>query len=147
MGVDAGQNYYLWSDNGAVPTVPEQGFSGELVPGGTVAAHTVTDPRVGNTGTYVRLELVSMRSSQAGAYSVFSNDLTGPKVWIATGDGISSADSIWIQEGSHQHFNVAFSKNGYYEVDFVVSTFQDINGNGAYDEGLDPYIESGIETI
>ncbi len=51
----------------------------KLVPGGTVAAHTVSDPRVGNTGTYVRLELVSMRSSQAGAYSVFSNDLTVPR--------------------------------------------------------------------
>ena len=147
LGVEAGQNLYVWSDNGAILTVPEQGFSGELVPGGTVAAHEITDPRIANTGTYLRLQVVGMRSSEGGAYSVFTNDLASTRVWIATADGVSSADSIWIQEGSHQHFNVAFSKKGYYEVDFVVSTFRDINGNGVYDQGLDPYIESGLETI
>ncbi len=147
LGVEAGQNLYVWSDNGAILTVPEQGFSGELVPGGTVAAHEITDPRIANTGTYLRLQVVGMRSSEGGAYSVFTNDLASTRVWIATAEGVSSADSIWIQEGSHQHFNVAFSKKGYYEVDFVVSTFRDINGNGVYDQGLDPYIESGLETI
>ncbi len=135
LGVAPGQSFYFWRNNGSVATVPELGISGEGIPGGTFA-----------NGSF-RFQLVGMRSSNDGDISVFLTGLGAPTVYMASSDGIDEDDFVTLQQGSHQHFDFAFSKPGFYEVDFVTSGFHDLNENGVYDEGIDPFIESGVETV
>ena len=147
IGVGAGENFYYWANNGTVASLPELGISGEGISGGTFARVTVTDPRVNNTAAFFKFQMIDVRSSNGGHVSVFNLGLGDPVVWMASSDGLTASDAMWLQEGSHQHFDFGFSKSGVYEVDFVTSGFRDVNGNGFYDEGIDPYIESGVETI
>jgi surface-anchored protein len=147
IGVGAGENFYYWANNGTVASLPELGISGEGIAGGTFARITVTDPRVNNTAAFFKFQMIDVRSQNGGHVSVFNLGLGDPVVWMASSDGLTASDAMWLQEGSHQHFDFGFSKSGIYEVDFVTSGFRDVNGNGFYDEGIDPYIESGVETI
>lgn len=108
---------------------------------------TVTDPRVNNTAAFFKFQMIDVRSQNGGHVSVFNLGPGAPVIWMASSDGLTASDAMWLQEGSHQHFDFGFSKSGIYEVDFVTSGFRDVNSNGFYDEGIDPYIESGVETI
>ncbi|MBL9170966.1 MAG: choice-of-anchor M domain-containing protein [Verrucomicrobiales bacterium] len=148
LGVGAGQPLYVWPDNGAIPTLPELGVGGEGIPGGTAAAYFNSDPRVNASGPWVHVRLAGVRAPEGAHLSVYTvSPLGSPVVWWATSDGISSKDTLAILEGSHQHFNFAFTKPGIYEADIIVSGYRDANGNGVYESGKDPYIESGVETI
>ena len=148
LGVGAGQPLYVWPDNGVIPTLPELGVGGEGIPGGTAAAYFNADPRVNASGPWVNVRLAAVRAPAGAHLSVYTvSPLGNPVVWWATSDGLSPEDTLTILEGSHQHFNFAFTKPGIYEADIIVSGYRDANGNGVYDAGADPYIESGVETL
>ncbi|MEM9589080.1 MAG: choice-of-anchor M domain-containing protein, partial [Planctomycetota bacterium] len=146
LGAEAGSEIYLLPQTGVPPTIPDLGTGGEGIEAGAFASYDNADPRVDATGTWVELRLVDMRGPDGGEFSVYSSTLDGPNVWIATSDGIDEQDGKFIQAGSHNHFNWAFTEPGIYEVDVYASAFLDRNDNGTFDEGVDPYTESGIVT-
>jgi hypothetical protein len=148
IGVPAGQNYFRWDATGSIPSLPELGISGEGIPGGTLSAVAVSDPRVNAAGAYFKFQMVAVRSSTGGQVSVFEVDSFGtPTAWMSSADGLSGSDAVWLLQGSHQHFDFGFTAAGTYEVDIVTSGYRDLNGNGVYDASQDPYIESGVETL
>jgi surface-anchored protein len=147
LGVPSGAPIYVWTQNGSNPDVPELGVGGEQIAGGTFAAYANPDSRIQATGPFVRLQMVGFRGPRGGHFSAYETSLDAVKVWFATSDGITEKDALWILEGSHQHFAFAFTAPGIYEVDVVASGYRDSNGNGVYDEGTDPYTESGVQTI
>jgi surface-anchored protein len=148
LGVPSGAPLYLSNSSGNIASVPFLGFSGESIPTGTFASYLPVDSRITATPQgYIKVEMVGMRSSSGGEFSIYSIASGNPRVWMASSDGISSTDNIWTRSGNHAHYNTAFSKPGIYEVDVVVSGYLDSNGNGTYDPIIDPYIESGIKTM
>jgi surface-anchored protein len=146
LGVAAGEALYVWPASG-MPNIPQLGFGGAGIPAGVLASYQHPDPRVNALGQWVDMRVVGLRSSSAGALSLYTTDVFGQsKVWIATADGITDVDKLVFAAGSHQHFNFAFSKAGTYELDVVFSGYRDRNGNGQR-EAVDPYIESGVTTL
>lgn len=149
LGAPANSPIYLSNSAGSVASVPFLGFSGESILPNTFASYVPADSRVTSTTPqqYMKVEMVGMRSDTGGQFSLYSIASGNPRVWMASSDGISSTDNIWLRWGSHTHFNTAFSKPGTYEVDVVISGFRDSNGNGTYEPTTDQYVESGIKTI
>ncbi len=148
LGVPASAPLYRISTS-QLTNVPFLGFGGESVPAGVFAGYRPDDPRITSASLlpYLKVQMVNMRSSTDGEFSIWTIASGAPRVWMASSDGISSTDAIYVRSGSHSHFNVGFSKAGVYEVDVSVSGYLDGNGNGVYDPITDPYYESGIFTM
>ena len=146
IGAAPGAQSYNFPQGSTSLNVPQLGIAGEEIPGGTFASYDNSDPRVDSTGAWVRLQVVGLRAPTGGHFSIYSSGDTGPIVWVATSDGFSAADSVFILAGSHNHFNFTFTTPGIYEVDVVASGFLDSNGNGTFDEGVDRYTESAVTT-
>ncbi|WP_166825837.1 choice-of-anchor M domain-containing protein [Thalassoroseus pseudoceratinae] len=65
-------------------------------------------------------------ASGPGHFSVWTSELDGPDVAMATADGITEADLISLLEGGHQHANFGFTETGYYEITFqAIGTLAD----------------------
>ena len=144
-GVDAGAPLYVLPSTQNA-NLPFLGLSGDSLVAGTFAAYRPTeDPRITSATIreYVKVQMVGMRSSSGGEFSLYSG--TTPTVWMASSDGISASDNFWLYR-THFHRNLAFSKPGIYEVDVVLSGYLDSNANGAKD-ATDVYTESGIKTM
>ena len=62
----------------------------------------------------VHLKLKSVTGP--GHFSMWQSTFAGPSLAVATADGITNEDMILVEPGSHQHFNYAFSKPGYYAI-------------------------------
>ncbi|MEM9825893.1 MAG: choice-of-anchor M domain-containing protein [Planctomycetota bacterium] len=146
LGGDDGSDVYILPQTNVPPTLPDLGIGGEQITPGTFASYTNNDPRVDATGPWIEMRLVDLRGPEGGEFSVYSSTIDGPNVWIATSDGIDNSDGVFLQSGSHNHYNWAFTMPGIYEVDVVASGFLDRNDNGTYDDGVDRYTESGIVT-
>ena len=146
IGVAAGEPIYVLPSS-QVPGVPFLGFSYGIIPNGLFASYVPDDPRITSSTPrpYIRLELADMRTDSGGEFSLWSTPSSGPRVYMTTIDGISSEDSLWIS--GHLHRNIAFTEPGIYEIDVFASAYLDVDGNGVYDEGLDTYYESGIQTM
>ncbi len=147
VGVGAAEPYYVLPSSNS-PGLPYLGFSGEGNPVGSFAKYRPSDPRITSATTreYLKIQMVDMRSSSGGDFSIYSISGGNPVVWMATSDGISENDSLWLYQ-THFHRNVAFSKPGIYEIDVVISGYLDDNQNGVLDVGVDSYVESGIKTM
>lgn len=142
LGIPAGQNYYHLSQT-QTPGRLFVGVGGEdNDPGATNAPITYrnTDPRVNQpTGTdpdanlapWIRLRLVSMNGPAGGHFSIWTGDnsnvsqsnVPADQIWIATSDGISVQDSLFVINGSHLHFNFGFTEPGAYHLFFEASAF------------------------
>ena len=148
LGVNEGDPLYLSNASGSVASVPFMGISGESLTSNVFADYLPTDPRIvsGTLREYVKVQLVGMRSSSAGEFSLYSVSSGTPTVWMATNDGIAGTDNIWTYPGTHAHYNTAFSKPGTYEIDVVISGYLDLNANNQLD-AADVYVESGIKTM
>jgi surface-anchored protein len=69
-------------------------------------------------------EAVTGSGARAGDLSIWSFDSNAdPLVWWATSDGITNNDSLYVLEGSHNHYNYGFTVPGVYEVDVRASAF------------------------
>jgi surface-anchored protein len=79
--------------------------------------------RVSGNGRWLRLTLKDV--SGPGDFSAWINSVSGPRVFLASSDGITTDDSIWVLEGGHTDFNWGFSTFGRYEVTFAASAFKD----------------------
>jgi surface-anchored protein len=96
-------------------------------------SYTVTDSRVNDTGAYIKVTLKSATqvsnpdnpSDLTGKFSVYSGTGT-PTVWMATNDGVTTSDAIWLKpgDGNHKHFGFAFTKKGSYDVVLEATAFK-----------------------
>jgi surface-anchored protein len=146
LGVPAAQSLYIWPQSGSTLAVPELGIGGSGIEGGTLASYE-NSALMDTLGAWVEVRMVDLRGPDDASFSVFDVGQSGVTALLTSSDGIVESDALYILEGSHQHFSFAFTKPGVYEVDLVASGYRDHNGNGLYDAAVDPYVESGIETV
>ena len=100
------------------------GVSAEGISGDTFASYYEADPRVHATGAWVKLTLIAVRGP--GDVSVWQNDAFGrPVVWMATSDGITDDDAVFVQTTRDADYNWAFTAPGIYEIDVQASAFLD----------------------
>ena len=116
------------------------GINSESIAAGTFAAHTPTgDPRATAHAAWVRLELVDFRIPEGAHFSMYQDDLSGPKVFWDSIDGVNKphetttgnnvSDTFWITVGTHAHMNITFTKPGHYEIDCRSKAFINQGGN------------------
>jgi hypothetical protein len=74
--------------------------------------------------------LKAVRGPTGGQFSFWQNDITGPKVWYATSDGITASDVAILTPGADFHGNWALTVPGTYEIDFQASVFTGLDGSG-----------------
>ncbi|MGL6076337.1 MAG: choice-of-anchor M domain-containing protein [Fimbriiglobus sp.] len=81
------------------------------------------DPRVPSSPQpWIRLDLMEVRGP--GKFSVYQTNAQGQPVnWMATNDGISAKDVIYVAAGGHAHYNFAFTAPGIYEVDMKATGY------------------------
>jgi hypothetical protein len=101
------------------------GTASEETPLGTFAAYTETDPRVfgGAPFPWLTLQVTGVRGP--GHFSAWQTDGFGtPVSFASTADGgLTSADKLFILEGGHAHYNLGFSRQGFYEIDIQASGY------------------------
>jgi hypothetical protein len=94
----------------------------------TYDAATESSNRVTGQAAWARLML--HRVAGPGQISTWQSITGGVRPFVASSNGISSDDTVWLIAGNHLHQNVGFSAAGTYDVQFkgVVRT---PNGNAA----------------
>ncbi len=88
---------------------------------------------------WLRLNLEGV--SGPGHFSVYSDDST---IWMSTASAPADGNSLYILQGGHAHFNLAFTEIGIYEVDFSVTA--NIDGIGITTSPITTYT-FGVETV
>jgi surface-anchored protein len=103
--------------------LPFLGFAAEEVPANTFDSTFNSDSRVNATGRWIGFTVTSV--SGPGEFSIWQTDGFGnPRVWVSTFEGgLTAADTVFIQQGGHAHFNWGFTAPGTYEVTLVASGF------------------------
>ena len=67
---------------------------------------------------------VSGGTEHARAASVDHRDAFGqPVLWMATSDGLTDDDAVFIFSGRDSDYNWAFTAPGFYEIDVVASAY------------------------
>ena len=56
-----------------------------------------------------------------GEFSLWTNGFSGPTPLMATSDGIDGTDFFNLPEGSHNHYNLGFSEEGFYDIEFTAT--------------------------
>jgi len=112
IGVGAGETYWRLSTN-PLPGVPYMGWATE-----ELLNLDWTGPI-----TFALTGLVA--PGNISVYYFPDGDLTF--LW-ASSNGISGADSFDLETGVHQHFNIAFSAPGLYEVEVTISGTHAMDG-------------------
>ncbi len=119
IGVGAGETYYLLPTT-QHPELPYLGFATEEMNPADFMAWDTGDSRLdGVTAKWVRFDLLSV--SGPGDFSAFTT-FDGVTDWMASSDGITAEDSLYVLAASHAHYNIAFSALGNYEVTFSVTS-------------------------
>lgn len=142
IGVGAGQQFYylpqtqqpnrLYLGVGAednTPGAPNAPISYRLTDS-RVNQPTGVDPDA-NLAPWLRLQLLSFSGPAGGQFSVWNGDASSisqsnqnvNQVWMATSDGVGTDDSLYIINGSHVHFNWAFTQPGTYNLVLQASGF------------------------
>jgi surface-anchored protein len=85
----------------------------------------LTGPLAGDWSGPLTWSLTSVVTAPAGAnvsiWQTNPNDPFGPpSVKVATSDGLTAADSFTQSAGGHEHFNVGFTREGAYELQFRI---------------------------
>lgn len=147
LGVGIGQTYWRLPQTSAVGLI----FLGYSAYGISVGELDAYDPnvesggRVSGVGTWARVELVYVDGP--GQFSVWQNAAGGPKVMMATSNGIQPDDSYWSLAGGHGHQNWGFSAAGSYDVQMrAFGFFQDgLAGLGPVERGRLFTLHFGLE--
>lgn len=130
LGVGAGQTYWRLPQAQNIDLL-YLGVAGYGVSTGAIESYNASSEsggRVTGTGRWVRMELVSVQGP--GAFSVWQNTDTGPRVMMASADGVTLDDSLWVVAGGHNHYNYGFSAEGVYAVTLRPMAFVN-DGNAA----------------
>lgn len=121
LGVSAGAPVYVLPQT-QNPALLYLGASAEGTAPSSLKAWLPSDPRVSATTEWIRVDVVGFRGP--GQMSVYDVDSGGnPRVWIATADGLSVQDLLFVPAGGHLHFNWAFTARGVYELDVHATAY------------------------
>lgn len=126
IGVPAGTTFYRLTA-GQNARLLYLGFGAEQATPNAFQAWNPGDPAraVNSSQKYLQVRLTGWRGP--GHFSIYSVVSGNPRVWMATADGVNpsnTADSLYISEGGHLHFNFAFTARGDYEIDLAVHARQ-----------------------
>ena len=126
IGVAAGEPFYRLPA-GQNPRLLYLGFGAEQATLNAFQAWNPGDParNVNTTQKWLQVRLNAWRGP--GHFSIYSVVSGTPRVWMATADGIApsnTADSLYIIEGGHTHYNFAFTARGDYEIDIGIHAMQ-----------------------
>ena len=126
IGVPAGKLYWRLPQL-QNPVLLYLGFAGYGVGFSSIASYDATAEsggRVSGNGPWVKVTLMQVRTKvRGGQFSVWQTGDTGPVVFMATSDGITSNDALWIVAGGHIHYNWGFTTPGDYFVTFKTSAY------------------------
>lgn len=122
LGVDDGESF-LRLPAGQNPRLLYLGFGAEHATTNAFDAWNPNDPdrNVNSAEKYIQVRLESWRGP--GHFSIYTVVKGVPRVWMATADGVTpsnTADSLYLTEGGHLHYNFAFTARGNYEIDISV---------------------------
>jgi surface-anchored protein len=125
-GVNAGQTIYVLPQT----QNPSLVFLGMATEESDASALVPWDPDGAGprgSGIWTRLNLVSVSgpngSAAPGAVSIWQTDGFGSlNVSVASSDGVSDADAVFLQGFGHAHYNYGFSAPGIYDVTFAATT-------------------------
>lgn len=122
IGVPAGATFYRLPA-GQNPRLLYLGFGAEQATTNAFQAWNPGDPAraVNSSQKYLQVRLTGWRGP--GHFSIYTVVSGTPRVWMATANGITpsnTADSLYILEGGHLHYNFAFTARGNYEIDLAV---------------------------
>ena len=140
VGTPLGQPFWNLPQASKAGSVLWLGISSESIATGTFAAYPPTgDPRATANAAWVRLELVDFRIPEGAHFSMYQDDLSGPKAFWDSIDGVNGpnetthgnnvSDTFWTTVGSHAHMNITFTKPGHYEIDCRSKAFVNQGGN------------------
>lgn len=74
-------------------------------------------------GKWFELKLTSFTGPAGGQFSLWQTDTFGtPSVSIATSDGVTDADAVYINGLTHAHYNFGFTAPGIYDLTFEATT-------------------------
>lgn len=98
------------------------------------------------------LTITLTAASGPGDFSLYDTDTFGsPSVRMATGDGLSSADSISHTPGNHYHGNYTFTEPGIYALTFQIAGTHAVDGpvsaNATYTFGVTQVPEPGSAAL
>jgi len=128
LGVGAGEQLHYWPQSAVADRV-YAGFEAQSITPGAFASYMPYDLRLTAPARWLKVSLVDVRYfdplGQAGAAGFSLWTVPGialpPTVWMASSDGITSADAFYLTESGHAHANWGFTKPGYYQIDVRVS--------------------------
>ncbi|MBA4065783.1 MAG: hypothetical protein C0501_19110 [Isosphaera sp.] len=121
LGVPDGADVWVLRQN----QLPDQlylGANAERTPPGSLAAYFESDPRVNGTDSWIRVQVTAVRGP--GQFSMWQAGFFGGiTTFVSTADGLTADDAFFLSEGSHTHYNWAFTARGYYEVDVQATAY------------------------
>jgi surface-anchored protein len=120
IGQTPGESIYVLPQ-GQQAGLPFLGFSSEEVPAATFDNYFNNDSRVNATGRWIGFTVTAV--SGPGEFSLWqTNGFGSPIVWASSAQGgLTVADTVYIQEGAHAHFNWGFTELGTYSITLVAS--------------------------
>ena len=126
LGMAASEPLYLLTSTQR-PGLLYLGFGAEHASLDAFQAWNPGDPAraVNSNGKWLQVLLTGCRGP--GQFSVYTVVGGQPRIWMATSDGISpsnTADSLYVPEGGHAHYNFAFSKAGTYQLEIKIRAMQ-----------------------
>lgn len=122
IGGTPGETIYVLPQ-GQNPNLPFLGLAATEVAANTFDSYFNSDARVNATGRWIGFTITAV--SGPGEFSLWQTDGFGsPIVWASSAQGgLGAADTVFIQEGAHAHFNWGFTELGSYSITFVASGF------------------------
>ncbi len=121
LGVDPGATVWVLPQ-AFDPGTLSMSVTTEEIAFGTFASYYEADPRVRSTAPWVKLTLKAVHGP--GDLAVWQYDRYGqPVVWMATADGVTDDDAVFIELGLDADFNFAFTAPGLYHVKFQAAAY------------------------
>lgn len=124
IGAEPGRTFWVLPQStggGALPL----GIAAENADESSLCFWNPNDARGANTAEkWFEVKLIDVRGPTDGHFSIWQADsMNPPVVFMSTFDGgITDKDVYYISAASHVHMNWAFTRDGLYEVDFLVTT-------------------------
>lgn len=122
IGQTPGEAIYVLPQ-GQQAGLPFLGLAAEEVSAGTFDSYFNNDSRVNATGRWIGFTVTSVTGP--GEFSIWQTSGFGtPIVWASSAQGgLTAADTVFIQEGGHAHFNWGFTELGSYSITLVASGY------------------------
>lgn len=122
IGQTPGEAIYVLPQ-GQQTGLPFLGLAASEVSAGTFDSYFNNDARVNANGRWIGFTVTAV--SGPGEFSLWQTSGFGtPIVWASSAQGgLTAADTVFIQEGGHAHFNWGFTELGSYSITLVASGY------------------------